>query len=360
MANNKSYDKQLGQIYYNPENSAGFSTVQKLWLAVEKNIPKSYIEKYLSSQKTYTINRANRKKFKRLHYELNNIGDLWQIDLIDFTNLAKYNNNYKFILICIDGFSKYVWMEKMKCKSSAEALRAFKLISKNHICRNLMSDSGKEFVNKKFQNFLKQEEINFFQNVDDATHASIVERAILTIKRRLYKYFYYAKTYRYIDVYKKICKSYNSTIHSAIGMKPSEVCDKNIVQVYQNLQKKYPKPQYKKPKFSVGMFVRISTKKQFFSKGTKGENFTEEIFKICGVYSHSPPMYKIEDLLGEIIKGKFYESELQRIHYDSESYFDINEIIQKRKRNGTTELLVTWCGWPKKFSSWIKETDIKQ
>ena len=358
MATNKKYNEKLERIFYNPEHNAGFSNVDKLWLAVEKKIPKKYITTFLENQNTYTVNRSRRKKFKRLHYEVNNIDDLWQIDLIDFTSIKQHNDGFSYILTCIDTFSKYLWMEKLKNKSSKEVLKAFKLMLKGRKCRNLMSDSGSEFCNKTFKDFLAKNDINFYQNVDDATHACIVERVILTVKRKLFKYLYFKKTYRYIDVYKKICKSYNSSYHKTIKMRPIDVCDTNIVEVYKNIQESHKKSNHKKPKFRIGLFVRISRKKDVFAKGSEGQNFTEEIFKIIGVFNHNPPMYKIEDLLGESIKGKFYESEMQKVMFDPDAQFDIDKIIRKRKINGNHQFLVSWIGWPPKFTSWIDSKDI--
>ena len=35
--------------------------------------------------------------------------ETWSADLIDKSSLRKYSNNYKFILIIIDIFTKYAW-----------------------------------------------------------------------------------------------------------------------------------------------------------------------------------------------------------------------------------------------------------
>ena len=67
-----------------------------------------------------------------------------------------------------------------------------------------------------------------------------------------------------------------------------------------------------KPKFSVGDKVRISKyKRQVFDKGYT-PNWTEEIFMINDILLTNPLTYKIVDLLGEEIKGSFYEKELQK------------------------------------------------
>ena len=347
----------MEKLYFDLSSPSAFTGIDNIWRC-NKKISKEKIRKFLQGQETYTVNRQHRKKFQRKRYEVTNINDLWQIDLMDFQSISKENDGYKFILICIDVFSKYLWVEKLKNKTSSEVVRAFKLILKGNYCVNLESDSGKEFLGSPFKSFVKKEGINFFCNVDDSTHACVVERAIRTFKQRLYKYFYYKKTLRYVNVYKKICKSYNKTYHSVIGMAPEDVSDNNILEVYNNTRKRYKIPAMKKPKYRRGQFVRISNRKEIFAKGSKGENFSLEIFEISKVVKHAPVMYELKDLLNEPIIGKFYEPELQLVQFDPNQEYEINKILKKRIRRGIQEILVTWKGYPKKFSSWIEAKNI--
>ena len=62
----------------------------------------------------------------------------------------------------------------------------------------------------------------------------------------------------------------------------------------------------------IGDLVRISKKKHVFEKGYL-PNFTEEVFKIRKVISnHTPHRYELEDMAGEVIKGRFAPEELQK------------------------------------------------
>ena len=64
-------------------------------------------------------------------------------------------------------------------------------------------------------------------------------------------------------------------------------------------------------------------------------------------------IYKIKDLNGEIIKGIFYEKELQKTKNTSEVYA-IEKIIRKNKN----KYFVKWRGYSNDFNSWINENDI--
>lgn len=70
-----------------------------------------------------------------------------------------------------------------------------------------------------------------------------------------------------------------------------------------------------KPKLKVGDIVRVE-KYDLGTRHTKGyfANFTDEEFKIIGVYRGIPTMHKIQDLgTGDKINGRFYKRELSLV-----------------------------------------------
>ena len=63
--------------------------------------------------------------------------------------------------------------------------------------------------------------------------------------------------------------------------------------------------------------------------------------------------YKIKDLNNEIIKGRFYEKELQKSKNTSQVYI-IEKIIRKNKN----KYFVKWRNYLDNFNSWIDKDDI--
>ena len=59
-------------------------------------------------------------------------------------------------------------------------------------------------------------------------------------------------------------------------------------------------------------------KRNIFSKGYTS-NWNRELFKANEVLKTQPPTYKIGDINGEIIEGKYYEQELLKSEFDFES-----------------------------------------
>jgi len=86
--------------------------------------------------------------------------------------------------------------------------------------------------------------------------------------------------------------------------------------------------------------VRIAMQRQPFRKGYLGD-WSEEIFQIASQLPTTPVTYEVKDLDGELIKGRFYKLELQKILQSDSERFTIDRILKTRKRNGKIEYLVS-------------------
>ncbi len=68
-------------------------------------------------------------------------------------NIARFNENVRYLVTCIDVFSKYAWVIPIKNKEAKSVLDAFKNIIRNSGRKpnNLQSDQGTEFLNTEFK-----------------------------------------------------------------------------------------------------------------------------------------------------------------------------------------------------------------
>lgn len=53
------------------------------------------------------------------------IDDQWDVDLIDMSKYSKENDGMAFVLIVIDIFSKFLWMQPLKDKKGQSVTAAF-------------------------------------------------------------------------------------------------------------------------------------------------------------------------------------------------------------------------------------------
>ncbi len=345
--------KHTPSAYFNvrePGSFAGANTFARHHKTIKH--PARLLNKYPA----YTLHKPTRQKFIRNRVVVGGIDHLWQCDLSDLSGIAKYNNNYKFLLFCIDVLSKYLWVVPLKSKSAESLVTAFKHILKISKRKPLsvQSDQGKEFVNQHFKNLLNKLHINFYYTYNAECKASIVERVQLTFKGKLWRYFTHNHTYKYINVLQDLVHSYNWSYHRSIRTKPALVNKMNAQDVWHNLYHDLHDTSILKYKFELGDRVRIMTKRRTFQKGYES-NWTEEIFEISKCIPRAPPVYHIRDLMGETIQGTFYAEELQKVTDDQE-WFIVEKVIKTRKRkNYPREYLVHWRGWPKKFDSWVTE-----
>jgi len=202
----------------------------------------------------------------------------------------------------------------------------------------VQSDKDKEFLNAAFQSMLQSRGIHFYISENDDLKASVVERFTRTLKTKMYRYFTHANTRRYVDVLDDLLHSYNNTYHRSIGMAPVEVGPHNEDRVRARL---YPlKPKMFKWKYNVGNRVRIAMQRQSFRKEYLGK-WSQEIFEIASRLPTTPVMYELRDLSGELIKGRFYEPEIQKTLKSDDEHFDVDRTLKTQKRGGKIEYLVS-------------------
>lgn len=353
--------QHLETLYYDANSPAAFTTVEPLFrLARERGlkITRRTIKDWLKEQDTYTLHRPARRRFIRNRVLVGGIDSQWQADLVDMAALSKHNDGYRYLLTCIDILSKYAWVIPIRTKTGANLIAAFKAIfTSGRRPLYLQTDEGTEFLNRPFQQFLKQNKVHFFHTWNE-TKASVVERFNRTFKGRMYKYFTANNTRRYLDAVPALVEGYNQAYHRSIRRAPVDVTVKNQKEVWETL---YPaRPTAKThPIFRVGDHVRISKVKGRFEKSYL-PNWSTEIFRITQRHARDPTVYTLEDLNGEVLQGTFYGYELQRVVKTAEAYYHVEKVLDTRTTRGKTQHLVKWLGWPASFNSWIPATDVKR
>ena len=331
--------------YLIARKSGSFGGVQSLHRYSRKPIKE--VKKWLMRQNAYTLHKPTRLRFERRKTFAKGIDDLFQADLVDLSGISSYNDGYRYLLTCIDVFSKYAWAIPLKSKSAESVKQAFEKILMERKCNMLQTDKGSEFLNVTVQNLFKQNDVHHYTSENEDIKAAVVERFNRTLKSKMWKYFTHVNTRKFIDVLDDLLDSYNSSYHRSIGMAPNQVTTENAAEIAKRLYPHKRKPTYR---YELGDKVRISKGKHVFKRGYM-PNWSEEIFTIQQRYPTDPGTYGIVDYDGEPIKGKFYEQELQKVIKEDDVY-EVEEILKTRRRDNKTEHFVKWKGYPSKFNSW--------
>jgi transposase InsO family protein len=355
-------NEKLSNIYYNVASSAGYSSAKKL--AEASNVDIKLVKEWLSTQDAYTQHKPKLRNYKRNRYHTSTTNVYFEADLADMRSMSDMNKGVKFVLFVIDIFSKKAWAEPLKDKKSVSVAQALKMIFKRSgFPVKLRSDRGREFLGPEVRDLLKKHHITQIVTDNEETKCAVVERLLRTIKERLSRFFTHTGKRKYIHVLQDVMDAYNTSYHSAIGCKPSEVNSNNTREVYDYLYS--GKGRYSKletsakvePKLKVNDFVKISASKHKLQKGYDA-NWSYEVFKIAQIIKREPVVYKLVDWEGEPVTGVFYESELQKIAIKDSQTYRIERIISSSGSGKNKKLLVKWLGYPDKFNSYILEKDL--
>ena len=262
------------------------------------------------------------KKFQRIQIQTHYKDECWSIDLIDRSSLSKYNKNYKFIFTIIDNHTKYAWAIPLKDKSGRSTTNAIKsLIEKaERKPDKIWSDRGKEFYNKTFLNFLKEQNIHIYSFNSDLK-AVFVERFNRTLIDLIKKPMYIEGKACWLNHLDAAMEKYNNRVHGTTKMTPFEMVTitNKIINIKINKNEKIPK-------FQVGDYVRVPGKRNLYSKDYT-TNWNRERFKIHKINPTNPVTYGLVDENNELIEGKYYEQELLRSVFSFKSNNKTLEIM---------------------------------
>ena len=141
----------LNAVYYDPSNEGSFGGKARLKEAVFKDsgvkLSDSQVSEWLSGEEAYTLHKAARVNYKRNRVVVYGIDKQFQADLVDMSIYSKENDNFKYMLTCIDVLSKYAWIRILKTKTGPEVTRAFESILKEgRVPQKIQTDRGKEGV----------------------------------------------------------------------------------------------------------------------------------------------------------------------------------------------------------------------
>ena len=325
----------IRRIYKSPGHPVAFSSPQAIYRFFNGMAPLSMIRDALHHEDSYTLHREYKKPKYTNPYYVYNRRKQFQADLIDIASLKRSNEGICFLLMIIDTFSRKIWVIPLKRKTGEETAEAFSSwihelrkekdegFSSTHRV-SILTDNGKEFLNKKVREVMKANNIKMDQT-KNVLKASIAERANKSLQILIYKYLTDRGETRYIDVLPSLVKTYNNRKHRSLNYASPNVADKKCNEIITRSihSLRYAKVNKKRTKkssirFKVGDLVRVKTDAQAPSSARRAyaQQFHKEYYKIIGVNRRMPIiMFELKHVeSGENVEGGFYANELVHVH----------------------------------------------
>ena len=313
---------------------------------------KSYLK-----QLAVELHKPAKKKFPRQKIYVPEVMHTWSIDIADMNEYKDENNNIRFMLTCIDTFSRKANAVPIKDKTPKVVLAGFKKHVKFYggTPKYIYCDQGSEFK-AEFEKYCDSKNIKMYHTFA-LFKASPIERFHRTLKDRLNMQFTQAQSHRWIDILDETIGQYNNSKHSAIKMTPNKAFEKkNHDKVYENQYGKIKAPPANsKPLYELGDKVRVSRVKGTFEKS--GYNWSQEIFTINRRDLNYPYRYWLKDEKNEQIQGSFYEPELQKTLIGD--VFLVEKVVDTKTVNRVKYSLVKWLGYSDNHNQWIADKELK-
>ena len=334
--------KSINELPYNQQQYGTFlvkniiRSKRKLGLGVENH------NKILSEE----LHKPKRKNYPRRRIVVNHINEIFAADLVEMQKFAKLNKGYRYLITCIDIFSKYSWVIPLRDKKGITIKNALEKIFNERKPKFLWTDRGTEFYNKQVKDLLNENNIKLYSTNNSEIKSAVIERFNRTFKNMMYKKFTENNNTIFYNILDELVNNYNNKYHSTIKMAPIEGSKKINEMKIKNI---YNFEKTKKPgKFKIGDRVRISLEKNIFEKGYE-TNWTQEIFVIYDIKYSNVPYYYLKDLNNEKLQGTFYQEELQKTKQDD--LYTIEKILKTDK----DKIYVKWKGYDSSFNSWINK-----
>ena len=248
--------KLLDRLYSKGRSSFGSSKRLKDF----SKLPMIKVKTYLETKPSFTKYRAQRLNFPRLKVIVNDLNEIWSLDLAHVDKLAKYNRDVKFLLVAVDCLSRYLRiyvLNRWKQKNSTETAKAFRNMIKHKQPQKVWVDDGTEFL-RAFKTLCNKRGIHLYSTFSEKKSA-FAERNIRSLKNIIYRYLEEKWTYSYINTLDQFVKTINSRVNRVTKLAPNKVTKKDVPRLV-SLTVETRRSQ--KPKLYVGDFVRIVKKEK--------------------------------------------------------------------------------------------------
>ena len=180
----------LTNLYYSPETQ--FTSIKSLYDAVKnKKITQNEVKQFIQKQESNQLFKKQPKLKNYFPIYAKHKYDILQLDLVDMSNLAASNKNYKYLLVAIDVYSRLAFVVPMKNKTTEAVNNAVVEILDQTEPNSITADQGSEFINSDFKKLLSNRGIDIVYVPVGSHHAlGTVDRYVRTLREKIHKYIW--------------------------------------------------------------------------------------------------------------------------------------------------------------------------
>ena len=330
----KERNDKIAAIY--KENNYKKTNLHKKVEAQHPEISRRHVRQFLAQDYPTQLTQTQHKVEAKGHIVATNPNELWQFDILDLSRYAKKNEGIRYILACVDVFTRKAYVEPMKQKNAENVEKAFDDIIKkaNATPESLISDQDGAFLGGVFTTYLRNKNIILNTNALRDHHVmGIIDNFAFRIKNILTKGFLNDNEVEWLGKIQAIVDQYNKDGTEGLGgIAPNDAGKKELESEEKPPQGKPEGPEEKKQRelrnevrmsnyqkvlnmnlekqhdnnqmssLSVDDKVRVTTMgKSALQKGTDPK-WSDEVFTVKGVKGNTislsnDQVYKRNDLL---------------------------------------------------------------
>jgi hypothetical protein len=245
------------------------------------------IKEFIDNQNVNQVHsNVVERRSNQLYITANEPNEIFQIDLLDYQKYSTTNKGFKWILICVDVFTRKAFAEPVKSKTSTLTKIAFENIVNQAKPKVVFHDEGNEWKGQFLQFVNEKDIINVDSNSKNHHALGIIDRFSKTLKNIIAKFMTNNNNTQWVNILPNIIKSYNNSPHSTIfDYTPNSIeqDEEKLIEVSTlNIDKQIINNNIIKKKLNnikVGDSVRTKIKKGTFDKGYE-ITFSKEVFKV--------------------------------------------------------------------------------
>jgi len=217
----------LTDLYNNPAYGTGagirsfYNKVNGKYLGIKRKD----VEEFLKNQQFYQLTKSKPNVVNRpiiAKYP----NHRWAVDLVDMNYYIQSNRGYRYILSCIDFFSKKVFAIPLKNKEGETARDGLESIcSKNNTYPLIIqSDNGGEFIDQSVKDWASAHEVKLVRTLSyTPTSNGLIENFNNILRKMIREGFIRNNNLNWVDHLNQYIENRNNSKHSTTKYTPNQI-----------------------------------------------------------------------------------------------------------------------------------------